>query len=190
MYSTARRITKGFLMNRKLIFWAMLVGLLALSLGFVACDNGTTGGDPTDSILDDLGLDREKIRELGLDTSALAGAQSGDYVMVWGAFEEDDSMPSINTVITNEGWDVTSVSDGRYSTSDAAAILNYCINNLSFFDGGGSIDSYSALLNYTVNGEGLTPNLKAAMAALTPTAIAGVFETIDEALVVFFIAQI
>ncbi|MDR1105279.1 MAG: hypothetical protein LBL44_02880, partial [Treponema sp.] len=79
-------------MNKKSIFLAMLVGLLALSLAFVSCDNGTSpvpipvpvpvpgpGGDPTDSILDALGLDREKIREIGLDTSALAGAQSGDY---------------------------------------------------------------------------------------------------------------
>ena len=35
---------KGFLMNKKFIFSAMLVSILALSFVFVSCDDGSTGG--------------------------------------------------------------------------------------------------------------------------------------------------
>jgi hypothetical protein len=180
-------------MNKKLVSLVMLVSLLALSLVFVSCDNGTTTkGDPTDSIVDGLGLDRAKIREIGLNTSGLTGAQSGNYIVIWGAFWAD--MTDVDSAILEEGWSgsVTSVSDGRYATGTTAVdILNYCVNYVAFEDGGGSIDTYENLMNYQSGGVGLPVNLKNALSSKSAEVpITGVFQSGDSLISAFFVDQI
>lgn len=74
-------------MNKKLVFSVMLVSLLALSLAFVSCDNGTTNpsGDGTGTF---------RIKITGIPESVMAAGGSGQILI--GLF-------SANTTTYNDG---------------------------------------------------------------------------------------
>jgi hypothetical protein len=185
-------------MNRKLIFPAILAGLLVCSLAFVSCNDGT--GDPTDSILDNLGLDRAKIREKGVDTRALAGAKSGDYIVI-GVEDLSGSMASFGPGLNSQPWSgsITPVGGTNiYATRTTAVdMFNYCLNNMSIYGGGGWIlSNYGELQTVTSPiGNPIPPALSSALAGKeSEVPITGFFQftTINGSIsiVAFFVARI
>jgi hypothetical protein len=184
-------------MNKKHVLWAIPAALLVLA--FASCkddpapdpagqfisENGSklaTGGTPI-----------EAGAVSGFDVSGLGGIADGDYIALWGALAA--SMSDVNALIAEEGWTVTTVSDGSKWVSGATAvtILNYCGTNLSFFDGGSAKNSnYSTLLSTTgADGVYLPKGLSDVLKGQT-VPVAGVFSATvqgESFIVVFFCTQ-
>jgi hypothetical protein len=66
---------KGYFMNKKVVFPAMLVSLLAFGLAFVSCDNGTGSGGTGD----ESGTFRIKIT--GIPSNVMAAGQNGQILI-------------------------------------------------------------------------------------------------------------
>jgi hypothetical protein len=180
-------------MNKKHIFLAVPVVLLALSMVFAGCKQ-EPASDPTDTIICGLGtgdktVDVGAIRGQGLDTSGLAGATAGDYIMIFGAIE--GSMGDVDSATANQSWysNLVSVGSSKYITgSSAVDVFNYCLNlDVDFVQGGALKGTYSSLVNFTSEGQGLPGDLRTELASKSgDIPIAGAFPIPYEGMVVVF----
>jgi hypothetical protein len=126
-----------FNMNRKLIL-AMLAGLLALSLAFVGCDNGTTssGGDDGDKTGDD--------------------GDTTQYTLEWGAWD-GQTYATISSNFTAAQHPLTPAgSNAGYLTGSMALSAYNIVHDAYRFDDGGTVSgSFDSLLNFSKDGIGL-----------------------------------
>jgi hypothetical protein len=193
-------------MNKKRILFVMLAGLLALGLVFTACKSDPAP-DPTDAIIQGLGtadvpIDLAAIRKTGMDTSGLAAVQSGDYVVIWGAF--DGNWTHVTDAISEQNW-TANLEDGSVTSpkskytidkNTAVEILNYCVKNTPFLVGGGEKGTYTYLVKQYKDPtykEGLPASLSNDSAMgdkQDQTPIAGVFENGQGDITVFYIHKV
>jgi hypothetical protein len=208
-------------MKKNIFFAGISALMLILCLALIACDTGGGGGGPPpDPVVvfqnTILGLDQSDPErttivgygtQLGFDPDPRDWSYAewrslytiteeidpaDDYILVWGAFYA--SVSEVEAVIDREGWTVTEpgAPNQAYATgNDATNIYIYCINNISFVNGGADSGTYQEMLDYTHDGIGLPTgqnSLRSALASESSNVpIAGIFLNPHGEVTVFYV---
>jgi hypothetical protein len=90
----------------------------------------------------------------------LAGCGNGTYHLKWGATFV--SYSQVQSVITTQGWTVadSGTNWALVTGGTATSVYDYCMNNVSWLDGGDVEGSFEDCINFSKDGISALPELK------------------------------